>query len=62
MLLVDEFAKNLREGRVELPLNDRSRELMREVEKLKAQLSLLENRAFGGGMDMSKLNPSVLSE
>jgi len=36
MKLVDDFAKNLRDGRVDLPLNDRSRELLREIEKLKA--------------------------
>lgn len=36
MKLVDDFARNLREGRVDLPLNDRSRELLREVERLKA--------------------------
>jgi hypothetical protein len=36
MLMVDEFARNLREGKVELPMTDRSRELLREIERLKA--------------------------
>jgi hypothetical protein len=53
MLMVDEFARNLREGKVELPLNDRSRELMREIERLKAQIQLLESSNFG--LDLSKL-------
>ena len=47
MKKVDEFAQNLREGRLELPLNDRSRELLREVEKLKAQIEILQNHSWG---------------
>ena len=35
LLLVNEFATNLREGKVDLPLNDRSAELLKENRKLK---------------------------
>lgn len=35
---MNEFAKNLREGRVTLPLNDKSKELAAEVKKLKDQV------------------------
>mmetsp|Transcript_25522 Transcript_25522/g.44493 ORF Transcript_25522/g.44493 Transcript_25522/m.44493 type:complete len:2210 (+) Transcript_25522:2881-9510(+) len=46
MELVDQFAQNLREGKIDLPLTDRTRELMKEVEKLKAQLELLQSHGF----------------
>jgi len=42
--LLDQFVLNLKEGREEYPLNDRSRELRLENEKLKAQLEFLEGR------------------
>lgn len=35
---VNEFAKNLREDKVKLPLNDRSRELTAQVKQLKDQV------------------------
>lgn len=47
MLAVDQFARNLKEGTMELPLNDRSRELMREIERLKAQIAILEGGGYG---------------
>ena len=37
LLLVNEFATNLREGKVDLPLNDRSVELLRENKRLKEE-------------------------
>jgi uncharacterized coiled-coil DUF342 family protein len=36
---VNEFAKNLREDKVKLPLNDKSKELAAEVKQLKDQVS-----------------------
>lgn len=42
--LLDQFVLNLKEGREEYPLNDRSRELRQENERLKAQLEFLEGR------------------
>lgn len=47
MEIVDKFAQNLRDGKIEIPLNDRSRELLKEVEKLKAQIQILESHAYG---------------
>lgn len=48
MELVDKFAQNLRDGKIEVPLNDRSRELLKEVERLKAQIQILEAHAYSG--------------
>jgi calcium-binding protein CML len=47
MKLVDEFALNLREGRIEIPVSDKTKELMLEVERLKAQIQILEANSFG---------------
>ena len=49
MLLIDEFACNLRDGKADLPMNDRSRELLRENEYLKQRNAELEGRAYGTG-------------
>lgn len=45
---VDEFARNLKEGKLELPMTDRTRELLREVERLKAQLQVYEGLGYHG--------------
>ena len=42
--LVDQFVINLKSGRQEIPLNDKSKELQEEVNKLKAQLEFLETK------------------
>ena len=65
MLAVDNFARNLKEGNLELPLNDRSRELMREIEKLKAQISILESGGYGfdiQGLGKLGINDDLLNE
>jgi hypothetical protein len=59
LLQVNDFAANLREGRVELPLNDRSQALLKENRLLKADIETLRLRleryemelggAVGGG-------------
>jgi hypothetical protein len=45
LVKVNEFATNLREGRVELPLDDRSAELLKENKKLKEDLKLITLKA-----------------
>lgn len=62
MRMVDEFAQNLRDGRIDLPLNDRSKELLNEIEKLKAQLQILEAHSFGGRNTESGLSEQVLEQ
>ena len=44
LLLVNEFATNLREGKVDLPLNDRSAELLKENRKLKDEEKAMKLR------------------
>ena len=61
MRMVDEFALNLREGRIELPINDRSKELLLEIEKLKAQLQILESNSFGRRADAG-MSDEILEE
>ena len=61
MRMVDEFALNLREGRIELPMNDKSKELMLEVERLKAQIQILEANSFGRKVD-SGMSDEILEE
>lgn len=61
MKMVDEFAINLREGRIELPINDRSKQLLLEIEKLKAQISILEANSFGRRGD-SGMSNEILEE
>jgi Ca2+-binding EF-hand superfamily protein/chromosome segregation ATPase len=58
MELVDQYAQNLREGKTDLPLTDRSRELMKEVEKLKAQLELLQSYGLAG-VDSTRPGPGL---
>jgi hypothetical protein len=41
---VDQFVMKLKEGKLEIPLDDKSKELEKEVNKLKAQLEYLENK------------------
>lgn len=44
--LLDQFALNLKEGKVELPQIDKShKEMQREIIKLKAQIEILQNKA-----------------
>ncbi|CAG9327185.1 unnamed protein product [Blepharisma stoltei] len=62
MRMVDEFANNLREGRVELPLNDRSKELLNEIERLKAQLQILESHSFGTKSTDNGLSEQILEQ
>lgn len=46
MELLDQFALNLKEGKVELPQMDKShKEMEREIIKLKAQIEILQNKA-----------------
>ena len=61
MRLVDEFALNLREGRIELPMTDRTKELMLEVERLKAQIQILEANSFGRKVDVG-MSDEILEE
>lgn len=61
MKLVDEFALNLREGRVEIPLNDRSKELLLDIERLKAQIQILESNSFGQKMTTG-ISDEILDE
>jgi chromosome segregation ATPase len=42
LIQVNEFAVSLRDGKLQLPLNDRSRELFKEVEKLRNELQKLK--------------------
>ena len=42
---VDQFALNLKEGNIELPMTDKTKELSKENEKLRAQIEALENQA-----------------
>ena len=59
--MVDEFALNLREGRIELPMTDRTKELMLEVERLKAQIQILEANSFGRKVDVG-MSDEILEE
>ena len=59
---VDEFARNLKEGRLELPMTDRTRELMREVERLKAQLQVYEGLGYRGSGSDTSVKPGVSEE
>lgn len=61
MRMVDDFALNLREGRIEIPLNDRSKELLLEIERLKAQIQILEANSFGRKVDVG-MNDEILEE
>ena len=61
MKLVDEFALNLREGRIEIPLTDKSKELMLEIERLKAQIQILEANSFGRKVEVG-VNDEILDE
>lgn len=61
MKIVDEFALNLREGRIEIPLNDRSKELMIEIERLKGQIQILEANSFGRKVEVG-VNNEILEE
>lgn len=43
--LLDQYAMNLKEGKVELPQIDKSqKEMEREIIKLKAQIEVLQNK------------------
>lgn len=59
LLLVNDFASNLRDGKVELPLNDRSRTLLGENNSLKDEIGLLRlqveryEREIAGSISMS---------
>lgn len=59
---VDEFARNLKEGKLELPMTDRTRELMREVERLKAQLQVYEGLGYRGSGSDTSVKPGVSEE
>ena len=61
MFLIDEFARNLREGKADLPMNDRSRELLREVEYLKMKILDLEGHQ-GGVLVGTRDNEEILIE
>lgn len=61
MRMVDEFALNLREGRIVLPMTDRTKELLIEVERLKAQIQILEANSFGRKVD-SGMSDEILEE
>ncbi|RYH30358.1 hypothetical protein EON65_05375 [archaeon] len=72
LLLVNDFAANIREGKTELPMTDRSRELLEENRKLKADMKTLNmqlinyERSFGssagGGADGMVLNDAFGSD
>ena len=59
LLQVNDFASNLRDGKVELPLNDRSRTLLGENNSLKDEIGLLRlqveryEREIAGSISMS---------
>lgn len=61
MRIVDEFALNLREGRIEIPVNDKTKELMIEIERLKGQIQILEANSFGRKVEVG-VNNEILEE
>lgn len=55
MAKVDNFALNLKEGRIELPVTDKTRDLMKENERLKAQIEVLEHQTSFPAQEMIEI-------
>ena len=55
--LLDQYALNLKEGRVELPQIDKTtKEMEREIIKLKAQIEILQNKSAPSTFNKSSVN------
>lgn len=70
LMHVNEFAANLRDGKLDLPLNDRSHELLKENKKLKDELNARKltleryelelGGSVGGGQPATVADPSII--
>ena len=70
LYLVDQYALNLKNGKIEPPLDDKSRELQKELDRLNAKIEFLENKTsdmlegvlskLGGNFRPQKVSLSLL--
>jgi hypothetical protein len=49
LIKINDFAINLRDGKLELPLDDRSKELLKENQQLKTEMKALQHQLAEGG-------------
>lgn len=59
LVKVNEFALNLRDGKIELPLDDRSRQLLKENKILKEEINTLRSKLVGQQFDPTTSTTSI---